>query len=245
MALDFGTLYLYSMKEVAEIYNRVAKKYLDQVHTSSYNAYLERPAMLKILGQELEDLLVLDVGCASGFYYEKMTALGARVTGVDISSEMVKALKEKWGEDAPIYQGDIAGECEFLTAPAYDVVLASLSLHYIEDWHALFAKFASWMPSGGRLIFSTHHPLDDFDESPSGNYFKTEWYKEVWPSYKTEFLYTRRPFGAMVGAILQNGFALKAVVEPLPVPELEAIDSVTYERLSKTPPFICFECVKH
>jgi len=233
------------MKEVAEIYNKVAAKYLERVNTSAYNAYFERPAMLRILGEELSGLSVLDVGCASGFYFGKLTELGAKVTGVDISSEMVKALKEKFGENAAIYQGDVAGACTFLENPGYDIVLASLSLHYIEDWHALFQKFAAWMPSGGRLIFSTHHPLDDFDESPSGNYHKIEWYREPWSSYKTEFLYTRRPFGAMTSAILENGFAIQQVVEPLPVPELEAIDYETYDRLRKAPPFICFECVKH
>ncbi|CAG7653109.1 hypothetical protein PAECIP111802_05399 [Paenibacillus allorhizosphaerae] len=55
------------MKEkVLEAYSRLVKDYEHNVDTESpYNAHYERPAMMKLLPDDMSGLAVLDAGCAA------------------------------------------------------------------------------------------------------------------------------------------------------------------------------------
>lgn len=231
------------MKEVEAIYDKLAEKYISRSAVSAYNAYYERPAMLTILGDGLDGKRILDVGSASGFYIDHFLGAGATVSGVDISGAMIDRLKERLGEKAQVYQADISKEDPFPKTPQFDLISASLMMHYIEDWRSVLEKFASWLVPGGRLVFSTHHPIDDFEPSPSGIYYKTELIREKWASMDVEMIYFRRSLSTMLNDIIQGGFQIIKVVEPEPVPELEKIDPGTFKKLSSKPPFILFDCV--
>ncbi len=231
------------MKEVQNIYDNLAETYIRQSAESPYNAYYERPAMVKLLGNDLAGKCILDVGSASGYYIDHFLSAGATVTGVDISGEMTKRLQARLGGRAQIYRADISQENPFPEAPQFDLISASLMMHYIEDWASVFRKFASWLTPNGRFVFSTHHPIGDFPSSPSGIYYQTELIREPWPSMKVEMVNFRRAFSTMFNEITEGGFQIKGIVEPQPVPELENINPDAFRKLSAVPPFICFNCV--
>lgn len=232
------------MKEVEEIYDNIAETYVKASASSAYNAYYERPAMLELLGDDLGGKNILDVGSASGFYIDYFLRKGATVSGVDLSSEMVSRIKDRIGEKAVVLQADVSRELPFPTTPQFDLISASLMMHYIEDWVSVFQKFKQWLLPGGRFVFSTHHPIDDFDASPTGIYSKTELIRERWKSMGIDMVNFRRPLATMFKEIREGGFEIVDVREPLPVPELKEIDLPAYEKLSKIPPFILFDCVQ-
>jgi ubiquinone/menaquinone biosynthesis C-methylase UbiE len=98
------------MKEkVLEAYAKLAKDYEKHVDTESgHNAFYERPAMMKLMPSGMNQLAVLDAGCAEGWYTEQFIKLGAKVTAVDLSPEMVEACKRRIGNEAAVFSCDLA-----------------------------------------------------------------------------------------------------------------------------------------
>ena len=97
------------MKEkVVEVYDKLAKDYEIHVDTQSgHNAYYERPAMMKLMPTNMNQLAVLDAGCAAGWYTEQFIKLGAQVTAVDLSPAMVEACKRRVGNEAEVFTCDL------------------------------------------------------------------------------------------------------------------------------------------
>ena len=54
----------------------------------------------------------------------------------------------------------------------------------------------------------------------------------------------RRPLGAMIGPLLDAGFALDRLVEPRPTPAFAREDPADYAKLMRRPGFICFRARK-
>ncbi|SFK81991.1 Methyltransferase domain-containing protein [Paenibacillus sp. 1_12] len=148
------------MKEkVLEAYDKLAKDYEIHVDTQSgHNAYYERPAMMKLMPSVMHKLTVLDAGCAAGWYTEQFIKLGSQVTSVDLSPAMVEACKRRVGNDAAVFTCDLTETLPF-NNETFNLILSSLTLHYIDDWVPTFREFHRILKPGGQLIFSVHHPL--------------------------------------------------------------------------------------
>ncbi|MFE3360632.1 class I SAM-dependent methyltransferase, partial [Streptomyces californicus] len=63
-------------------YDQHAAAFADEAANSPYNAHYDRPAVLELLG-ELTDRVVLDAGCGPGLYVTEMLARGAHVIAID------------------------------------------------------------------------------------------------------------------------------------------------------------------
>jgi SAM-dependent methyltransferase len=61
-----------------------------------------------------------------------------------------------------------------------DLVVASLVLHYIEDWRPLLAELHRCLAPGGALVFSIHHPITGWQLSERADYHRTELISEQW-----------------------------------------------------------------
>lgn len=118
----------------------------------------EWPAMRAMLPAPLDGAGVLDLGCGYGWIARWAEHAGAaRVVAVDVSERMLARAAEF----------DDGGRIEYLRAdldrfePAgeFDVVVSSLTLHYLADLDRLLSATAATMPSGARLVVSCEHPI--------------------------------------------------------------------------------------
>lgn len=241
------------MKEkVIEAYDKMAGDYERHVDSQSgHNAYYERPAMLKVLPADIEQMTVLDAGCAAGWYTEQFIIRGARVTAVDLSPAMVEACKRRVGNEATVFACDITEDLPF-EDEAFDLIVSSLTLHYIEDWTLTFREFQRVLKPGGSLIFSVHHPFMDVKHVDRPDYFARELLTEVWNKQESgpvEVTFYRRPIQEIIN-VTSSRFIIEQIVEPQPSlankdnPEAAEWVAKWFDRLMTNPHFLIVKANK-
>jgi ubiquinone/menaquinone biosynthesis C-methylase UbiE len=224
----------------AEQYNTMAVDYAADNAESPYNAYYERPATIALLG-EMTGRRVLEVGCGAGILTSWLVEHGATVTAFDVSDQMVTLARNQVGDKARFLVADLGRPLSFAGDDSFDLVVASLVLHYVEDWPHVFREFRRVLAPAGVVVFSTHHPTMDWEHSPD-DYFATKQVTERWHKGSAEFDVTfyRRPLTAMTHAISSSRFVIEQLVEPEPVPELRDRDPAAYELIRTKPRFLFF-----
>ncbi len=114
---------------------------------------------------------VLDAGCGPGLVAEAFLSAGCRVTGVDLSPEMVaraRARCARFGERASFARErleDLPG------APAFDAAVSRFVLHHVRDPLAFLAAQASRVRPGGAVVASDHVADPDPD--------RARWHAEI------------------------------------------------------------------
>ncbi len=228
-----------------EAYEELAESYAALAETKPHNAYYDRPAVFSLL-PDVGGMNVLDAGCGPGIYTESLLKRGAKVVGVDISPKMVRMARKRLGGNTAIYEADLSKPMPFLRDESFDLVLSPLVLSYIRDLRPVFAEFYRVLRKPGWLIFSTGHPFFEFTYFKSQNYFETEfvgtnWYGFGRPVYMPSY---RRPLSAEINPLIEAGFVMDHVLEPLPTEAFKEADPKEYEKLIRRPIFICFRARK-
>ena len=225
----------------ARQYDAMAVEYtLDSDH-NAYNAYYERPATISLLG-EVNGLKVLEVGCGAGSLTAWLLDQGAAVTAFDVSREMVRLARRRVGDGAVLLVADVAQRLTFAEDTSFDLVVASLAMHYVEDWEAVLSEFRRVLTPGGSVVFSTHHPSMDWKLHSPDDYFASKQVTETWTKGSGDFEVTfwRRPLTAMTESVASAGFVIERLVEPEPDPALLARDPISYRKIRTTPSFLFF-----
>jgi len=120
-------------------YQNFAEVYVKHTESSSHNAYYERPAMFSIL-ENLNFKRVLDAGCAGGIYAEWFINRGADLVAIDLNQQMVEFTKQRINNRGKVYQADLNQPLDFLESNYFDLVMSSLTLHYLADWTKVFQE---------------------------------------------------------------------------------------------------------
>src|SRR5215469_8680005 len=113
-------------------YDSFAETYSAENESSLANAYYERPAVLALAG-DVAGRRILDAGCGSGPLSAALRERGPVVTGIDASAGMLALARRRLGEDVALHVVDLSDRLPFADA-TFDDVVASLVLHYLEDW---------------------------------------------------------------------------------------------------------------
>jgi SAM-dependent methyltransferase len=225
-------------------YDAFAAAYAADNETNAFNALYERPAMLALLG-EIAGKRVLDAGCGAGALAEAMLARGAVVTGLELSRPMAELARARLGDRATIHVGDLARPLAMFADGSFDLVAASLVLHYLEHWEPTLREFARVLAPGGALALSTHHPTMDW-RNAGGGYFETRRITETWRKGGQEATvsFWRRPLTAMVSAFRAAGFVVADLVEPMPIDQCAERFPDEYATLTSAPRFLFVRLAK-
>jgi SAM-dependent methyltransferase len=197
-------------------YDGFADAYSAENESGLFNAYYERPAMLRLAG-DVSGRRILDAGCGSGPLSAALRAKGAVVTGFDVSAAMVDLARERLGEDADVRVADLRAPLPYADAE-FDDVVASFVLHYLEDWGRPLAELRRVLKPGGRLILSVNHPSAYAIVYPEADYFALTKYSEdyTFDGHSAVLTFWHRPLHVMTDAFATAGFRIVTVSEPPP-----------------------------
>lgn len=230
----------------SDMYSKHAQQYDLVVQDNIYNAYLERPSLQALIG-DIQGLDVVDLGCGSGVYAEYFLSQSAKsVTCIDISQEMIDIVQSKLGDKVTAYVQDLSLGLPQQAAESADIIACPLVLHYIDDLSVIFKEVYRILKPGGIMVFSTHHPFVDFQDSISGNYFQKELIKQQWDTVgePVEVSFYRRSLTELSQAITSNGLFISEISEGCVSKQVKAISQETYLHLSTNPNFIFIKCHK-
>ncbi len=219
-------------------YDSIAPAYAAYTDSNAWNAYYERPASLALVGA-VAGLRVLDAGCGAGSHSAALRERGAIVTGLDKSSGLLAVARDRLGAGVPLHQADLAEPLPFSDG-AFDVILASLVLHYLPDWQPTLREFHRVLVPGGRLVVSTHHPFMDHPLAGGEDYFATYAFTEKWTLAGTTITmcFWHRPLHAMTDAFSATGFQIDVIGEPQPDPAARELFPEGFASLSTKPRFL-------
>jgi SAM-dependent methyltransferase len=222
----------------ADHYDAFAESYARENESSLFNAYYDRPAMIGLAG-DVAGRNILDAGCAAGLLSAALRERGAQITAFDSSQAMVALAQERLGPDTKVLQADLAEPLPFGTGE-FDDVVASLVLHYLEDWSGPLSELHRVLKPGGRLIISVNHPIIREVVYPQDDYFATSPYTEeyTFDGHAASLTFWHRPLHAMTDAFTRAGFAISTISEPPFAPETprELLPPDLGDRTS----FLCF-----
>ena len=220
---------------VAE-YDGFAAAYSAENEKNLFNAYYERPEMLRLAGG-VEGARVLDAGCGAGPLAEALREKGAVVSGFDVSPAMVELARERLGEDAQVRVADLAAPLPYDDGE-FDLVVVSLALHYVEDWASALAELRRVTAPGGRVIVSIIHPMVYAMSYPEADYFALTRYSEdyVLGGQTVWMTYWHRPLQDVLNAFTTAGLRIRTVTEPPPAADTPAELLPTPDGRS----FVCF-----
>ncbi|RAJ78993.1 methyltransferase family protein [Chitinophaga dinghuensis] len=175
---------------------------------------------------------VLDLGCGFGWHCRYAMEQGAiAVTGVDISAKMLARAKELNAMPGITYIQQPIEDIDF-PENSFDIVLSSLTFHYIASFEDICKKVAHCLAANGHFIFSVEHPIftaagkQDWCYDADGNILH-------WPvdqyfhegKRQTQFLGEQvtkyhHTLTTYLNGLLHQGFTITQIVEPTPDPAM-------------------------
>lgn len=236
------------MEERIGDFDHFAEAYASKTEWNAYNALYERPAFLNLLSTiDLQGKQILDAGCGAGYVSVYLVEKGAYVTAIDQSVKMLEITRKKLTGESRLINADLNAPLDFIGDESFDLIVSSLTLHFIENWSNVFGEFHRILKQKGRFIFSTHHPFMDVSHALKMNYPERQLVTEEWKAFLKEpvtMSYFRRSLGEMFQELKIAGFTIIDLIEPLPLESCKTEFPEDYKKLSEQPVFILFVCTK-
>ncbi|MCM1254312.1 MAG: class I SAM-dependent methyltransferase [Clostridium sp.] len=196
------------------------------------NNLFEIPALFS-MAPDLHGKKVLDLGCGFGEHCVRLVHDGAvQVIGIDISERMLE-IARKENSDSKISYINMAMEDIAQLNEQFDIVISSLAFHYVDDFAGVVKNIYQMLHEGGLFIFSQENPLctchsgaDRWTRDEDGNkiYLNLANYgiegerESVW--FVDNVKKYHRTFSTIVNTLIEAGFVIEKMIEPLPTDEL-------------------------
>jgi 2-polyprenyl-3-methyl-5-hydroxy-6-metoxy-1,4-benzoquinol methylase len=220
------------------------------------------PGLLAACGP-VRGLEVLDLGCGQGYFSRLLATSGARVTGIDLSDELI-ALARKKEEAAPLgieYHVLSAREVNRRFEPAtFDVVTACMAVGDMADVQATLRSAFEVLRPGRRMVFCESHPGTDTpfrewvrNETGDKTVLKIDRYFDSGPRVchwaqagrdaPWDTPYWRYTLAEWTGMTAEAGFLIRRLHEPRPTEEqVRRIPDLDDSR--KVPYFLVYDLLK-
>ena len=209
-----------------------------------YRDGLNTPAFLGML-PDVDGRSGLDVGCGEGHNTRLLTERGARMTGIDISTNFIRHAREAEKEHPPGIRYEVASAVALpFDEASFDFVTAFMSLMDIPETGRMLAEVFRVLRPCGFFQFSITHPCFDTPHRKNlrneagrtyaievGDYFRgregevKEWLfsaapqevREVLPPFRIPIF--MRTLSSWLNSLVEAGFVLECFGEPYPSDE--------------------------
>jgi len=203
--------------------------YHERLNWPAFHALLPRP------GQS-----TLDVGCGEGRAGRLLSVDGHRMAGIDSSPTLVELAREAGG-----YEQLVCGDAADLPweAKTFDLVLAYMSLHDMEDLDGAVAEIARVLEPGGRFCLAILHPLNRPPEALD-DYFTERRFADEFErdGLQITFEGIDRPLEAYPRALAHAGFLIEELREPRPT-AVALVAAPQLGKAAKRPYFLHMRCL--
>lgn len=193
----------------------------------------EWPACRSLL-PNLQGKRVLDLGCGFGWHCRYARERQARsVVGVDLSEKMLARARESTGDPGIEYRRAAIEDIDF-PADAFEVVLSSLALHYVERFDRVCAKVHRCLAAGGTFVLSVEHTMvtaraaQDWHYGPNGErlHWPVDDYQQEGLRHArwlaAEVVKYHRTLATYVNTLIDAGLRVTRLLEPAPPADMVA-----------------------
>ena len=196
------------------------------------NNLFEIPALFSIM-PNLNDKIILDLGCGFGEHCKRFVESGAKkVIGIDISEKMLEIAKQE-NADSKISYINMPMENISKLNDKFDIVVSSLAFHYVQDFSGVVKNIYDMLNENGVFLFSQENPLctcfsggNRWTKDENGNKLyinlsnygiegerESSWFVDNVKKY-------HRTFSSIINTLIETGFTIEKMIEPLPTEDL-------------------------
>ena len=250
-------------------WNQASESWVDFVRNRKdyYRECMNGPALIRMMG-DVKGKNVLDLGCGEGYYSRFFAELGAHVTGIDFSEDMVNAASEEELR-SPLginYLTADASNLKEIDSCCFDAVFSFMTLMDIQDYESAVKEVSRVLRERGRFIIVTVHPCFEWsdgqisgwetrvreDGSEISQYYLYDYFKKRIETVSWDFERLSKPFvttsyhrtlSDYMSALITNGLFITCLEEPKPSEQgLRIYPSL--ERHTRIPHSIAIEAIK-
>lgn len=185
--------------------------------------------LLSTLGP-VNGLHIYEPACGNGFLARRLCSLGAsEVFASDISPVLINIAKTKYPPNCIRFLVQEASDFSGISRSHFDIVVVHRAIYYIKDVSTFCAGVYQILKPGGRLVFSTLHPLfpayrkdiGKFDAmgEPITTDLQPQWekylhnYEALISSNIGSYKCFKRPVGHYIEACISSGLLIDHVEE--------------------------------
>ena len=223
-------------------YSIIADSYAELIPTKAHNAYYERPAMLSIL-PDVKNKIILDAGCGTGMYTKILIEKGATVTGIDANEKMLKNAEKIIKNKAKLIHANLEEPLPFIENEYFDGIVSALTITYFNNLNNVFNEYYRIIKNKGWFLFSTEHPFFQYLCHKLDNYYNERKLEFEWKGFNENVIMKSyyHNLQTLTDALTNNNFLIEKILEPKPIEQfkdtIEGIDK--YNRYLRFPLFIC------
>jgi ubiquinone/menaquinone biosynthesis C-methylase UbiE len=193
------------------------------------------PVLTELVGA-VDGQGVLALACGQGRDARLLAGLGARITGVDVSEEMLRHARRLELDDPRgirFVHGDAQSLEEFSDA-SFDGVVCHMALMDIPELAPTIGAVARVLRESGWFVFSIVHPCYGGHVAIVDDYLVDHRYpKRIPPGWLPKHAY-HRPLGLYVDVLVAAGFRLERLAEVHhPAADQTGVPGLLYARATK------------
>lgn len=221
-------------------YEKIAEAFSELAPSKAENAYIEQPAMRKMLG-EVRGLKILEAGCGPGILAEYLIDGGAKVVGFDVSPKMIELARKRNPRNATFFVADMAKVLPIDQDGQFDLAAASLSMDYIADWSMPLLEIHRLLKPKAKFIFTIQHPLGSWNWYKPECAFGVQYVESQWKGFGEESVTMPdyyRSFEEVINPLIRGGFKILRIEDLRPIDALRNLDPYKFGKFSKLASFM-------
>ena len=222
------------------------------------NEFLVNPAALKLIGN-VKGKRILDLGCGTGIVSKQLQDKGGKVSGIDLSPEMIGIAKEY----APGIDFKIGSVMKLpYRDSSFDCVLALLVMNYVPDFDKALSEVwrvtklgGYFVAAVGNPVVSATHSVKDkqgkridygrvrrFDRYFTERIVSSNWsFEDINTGKKHDYVQRQHhiTYQTLIKGFLRNRFAIVDYIDPAPIKGYKGRNSRSFYNYSRSVPNFC------